>query len=37
MPRNILIAVDDSDASETVVNWAIDNIYRQDDEVIFYF
>ena len=32
-PRVILISVDDSDASENAVQWAMANIYKDGDEV----
>ncbi|KAI7840666.1 hypothetical protein COHA_005588 [Chlorella ohadii] len=32
-PRVLLLAVDDSDVSETVLEWTIDNVYKQGDEI----
>lgn len=34
--RNILVAVDDSDASEKACDWAIKNLYRDGDELHFF-
>lgn len=31
--RNILIGVDESQASEKAVGWAVDNLYKEGDEV----
>jgi len=34
--RNILVAVDDSDASERACEWAIENLHREGDELHFF-
>lgn len=34
--RNILLAVDDSQASENACQWAVDNLLRDGDEVHFF-
>lgn len=31
--RVILVAVDDSDSSEKALNWAVENVYKDGDEV----
>jgi nucleotide-binding universal stress UspA family protein len=32
-PRRLLIAVDDSEASEAAVRWTVEHLYRGGDEV----
>lgn len=32
-PRRLLISVDNSDASEAAVKWAMNNLYQQGDEI----